>query len=180
LFAHLLLQKTSFITWRHPGRRSPFQLDHFFVKQKDFKRVRYAGVWAHGIDSDHRAIALRLEIAHTLSEIAHTLSEPQLQPVRRIDRNMLCDPETRKAFRAATKEHVELLRGARNPDGMIATALQVLEKAMAAAAKATLMSDGRKRPGCFLAALASLRPIIDARDSTLKGYFHAPTEKRSC
>jgi hypothetical protein len=39
------------------------------------------------------------------------------------------------------------------------------------------MSDGRKRPGWFLAAQEFLRPIIDARGSTSKGCVHAPTEE---
>jgi hypothetical protein len=47
-------KKPSYITRRNPGRHSPFQLDHFFVKQKDFERVRNAEIWACGIDSDHR------------------------------------------------------------------------------------------------------------------------------
>jgi len=114
-------------------------LDHFFVKQKDLKRVRNAGIWAHGIDSDHRAITMRLAIAHTVSG-------PPL-PARRVDRTMLYNSETRKEYRAAIKEYVELLRGSITSNGAKATPLQVLEKAMVAAAKATLMTDGRKRPG---------------------------------
>ena len=55
----------AYTTWEHPGRKSPYQLDHFFVKQRDLKLVRDTGTWNHGVDSDHRAIYLKLELDGT-------------------------------------------------------------------------------------------------------------------
>lgn len=85
-----LPQSFAYATWRHPGRKSLFQLDYFFMKQKGLKRVRDAGVWKYGVDSDHRAIFLRLEIAHTLAE-------PRAPCSKRVDRSMLKDPKVRAA-----------------------------------------------------------------------------------
>ena len=125
---HGLPQSFAYATWRHPGRRSLFQLDYFFMKQKDLKRVRDAGVWKYGVDSDHRAIFLRLEIAHTLAE-------PRALCSKRVDRSLLQNPEVRAAWREAVTESVGMLRGSKNSDGGEATSLQVLEGAMQMAAK---------------------------------------------
>jgi len=111
----------AYTTWEHPARKSPFQLDHFFVKQKDLKLVRDAGTWNHGVDSDHRAIFLKLELDGTL--IMPTVR------MERVDRSLLQDPVTRAAWRSVVAENVGLFRGS-FIDGVQATPLQVLERAM--------------------------------------------------
>ena len=131
------------------------------MKQQDRKRVRDAGTWDHGVDSDHRAIRLRLEIARNVTDFR--IREP------RVDRSLLKDPVTLKAFREAVSENVGRLRGS-TIDGRPATALQVLEGAMVAAAKHVLMSDGRRRPGWFVAAKATLGPEIAVRNQLTKAY----------
>ena len=156
-------------TWRHPGRKSPFQLDYFFVKQKDLKRVRDAGVWNHGVDSDHRAIYLKLEIANTFAR-------PNAPRVGRVDRGLLQNTEVRKAWRAEVTENVNLLRGSINHEGTRASALQVLEGAMVTASKKLLMSDGRRRPGWFLAAKSILGPVIENRNRVSSAYCARPTD----
>jgi len=159
-------------TWKHPGRQSPYQLDHFIVRQKDLKLVRDAGVWNHGVYSDHRAIRLKLKLDGTL-----------IMPLvrsERVDRSLLQDPVTRASWRSVVAENVALFRGSLI-DGVQATPLQVLERAMVSAAKQVLMSDGRRRPGWFMAAKASLGPVITARNLASGAAFGAnsgPEAKR--
>ena len=60
-------RKKGYTTWIHPARKSHYQLYCFFVKQRDLKRVRDARCLNHGVDSDHSAILLKLEMAHSFS-----------------------------------------------------------------------------------------------------------------
>ena len=162
-------RKKGYTTWRHPGRKSPFQLDYFFMKQRDLKRVRDAGCWNHGVDSDHCAILIRLEVAYSFSG-------PRAPRTKRVDRGMLQDPAVRQAWREAVSKNVEFLQGSVGRDGTQATALQVLEGAMTLAAKEVLMSDGRRRPGWFLAAREQLKPVIDIRNAATMSYFSNPLD----
>ena len=93
-----------------------------------------------------------------------------------MDRSLLKDPVTLKAFREAVSENVERLRGS-TIDGRQATSLQVLEGAMVAAAKQVLMSDGRRRPGWFVAAKATLGPEIAVRNQMTKAYGANPGDE---
>ena len=45
---------------------------------------------------------------------------------------------------------------------------------MTLAAKEVLMSDGRRRLGCFLAAREQLRPVVDIRNAATMLYFSNP------
>ena len=105
----------------------------FFAKQKDLKRVRDAGYWNHGVDSDHSAVLLKLEIAHSFSG-------PCAPRTARVDRAMLQDPGARQAWREAVSKNVELLQGSVGRDGFPATALQVLEGGMTLAASQKKLS----------------------------------------
>ena len=60
------------------------------MKQRDLKRVRDARCWNHGVDSDHSAILLKLEIARSFSG-------PRAPRPARGDRGMLQDPIARQA-----------------------------------------------------------------------------------
>jgi len=163
-------QKKGYTTWIHPARKSHYQLDYFFVKQRDLKRVRDARCWNHGVDSDHSAILLKLEIANSFSG-------PRAPRTARVDRGMLQDPIVRQAWREAVSKNVELLQGAQSRDGTPATALQVLEGAMTLAANEVLMSDGRRRPGWFLAARDKLQPCIEIRNAATVSYFNNPASE---
>ncbi len=70
-------------------------------------------------------------------------------------------------------ENVRLLRGSLI-DGVQATPLEVLERAMVSAAKQVLMSDGHRLPGWFMAATkASLSSAIAARNPASGAAFGA-------
>jgi hypothetical protein len=94
--------KFSHTTWRHPARKSSFQLDYFIMRQQDLKRVRNAGVWKRGVDSDHKAIFLKLEIAQKFIGPR----EPRLHC---IDRRVLENPGMRDVWRRKVSDNLEVL-----------------------------------------------------------------------
>jgi hypothetical protein len=63
-------------------------LDYFIMRLQDLKRVRDAGIWKRGVDSDHKAIFLKLEIAQKFIGPR----EPRLHC---IDRRVLENPGVR-------------------------------------------------------------------------------------
>ena len=55
-------------TWLHPGTKKPYTLDHWFVRQADFKYVTDAAVNSAGVPkTDHRLV--RLDLRQTLSTL---------------------------------------------------------------------------------------------------------------
>jgi len=145
---------TPYDTWHHNRTGNPYQLDHFFVKQKDMKRVRDAGPVNWGVDSDHRAILLRMEIA--------SCTHPRTtRPAGRVDRALLRVVETAVKWRGAVSRHVAALGGS-------GSKLAVLEAAMVLAAKEELLDDGRRRPGWFIAAQGKLMPLITKRNEATR------------
>jgi hypothetical protein len=107
--------------------------------------VRDAGVWKRGIDSDHKGIFLK-------SEIAHKFIDPRKPKLQCIDRRALENPVVRDVWRSTVPNNLEVLKGSMNCDGKPATKLQLIEKAMTLEAETTLLTDGRRRPGWFEAA----------------------------
>jgi hypothetical protein len=106
--------KFSHTTWRHPARKSSFQPDYFIMRQQDVKRVRDAGVWKRGVDSDHKAIFLKLEIAQKSTGPR----EPRLHC---IDRRVLENLGVRDVWRSTLSNNLEELKGSVNSDGEPAT-----------------------------------------------------------
>ena len=153
---------TPYDTWHHFRNGRPYQLDHFFVKQKDMKRVRDAGPVNWGIDSDHRAVLLRMEIAGCVAP------RRKARPTGRVDRALLRRPEHSKKWLHAVNRHVAELSGT-------GSKLAVLEAAMVAAAKEELINDGRRRPGWFITAQARLMPLVTKRNEAMRAQSRART-----
>ncbi len=76
-------------TWYHPRSKNQYQIDHFFFKQNDMKKVSDAGAVNWGVESDHRAVTLRLDISEAQR---HYPAKPPM----RADRTLLQDPEKKK------------------------------------------------------------------------------------
>jgi hypothetical protein len=127
-------------------------------------------VWKRGVDSEHKAIFLKLEIAHKFIGPW----EPRLHC---IDRRVLENPGVRDVWRNTVSNNLEVLKGSVNSDGKSATKLQLIEKAMSLAAEKTLMTDGRRRPGQFEAASTVLDVAIDIRNQISSAYFNHPTNE---
>jgi exonuclease III len=69
--ATTFFKKREYATWYHPASKRGHQIDHIIVRQKDMMRVRDAGFngW-RGVDSDHRAVYIRLNLARYLKRKA--------------------------------------------------------------------------------------------------------------
>jgi hypothetical protein len=81
--------------------------------------VRDAGVWKRGVDSDIKAVCLKLEIAQKLSVAgAETLM------------HRLKSSRTTQHARFLTKQSYKYLEVSLNSDGKPATKLRLIEKAM--------------------------------------------------
>jgi len=92
-------QKRRYATWTHPhfALNRGFQLDHFFVRQRDLRHVRDAGVRGCGLHSDHAMVVMDICISAKLAKA-------KTAPPSRIDRGLLKDPGMRSRFRAAVRE----------------------------------------------------------------------------
>lgn len=97
--------ETPYDTWHQIRTGRPYQLDHFFVKQKDMKRVRDAGPVSWGTDSDHRAVLLRMEIAGCVAP------RRKARPTGRVDRALLRTPGRSAKWLDAVSRHVAELSG---------------------------------------------------------------------
>ena len=176
-------QKRGHATWRHPCSGKEHHLDHLIMRQRDLKRVRDSGrVLQNGLDSDHHAVRLRMVVARHLKPL---VERNDGKPRERMDRDLLQkrseDGKTnpfKEQFVSAVKE--EMARAA-DGDGSKAP-YQQLAGGMKAAGKKTLMVEGRRQPGWFVAAEAKLEPAIDARNRAQAMFSRAQTldERETC
>ena len=140
-------------TWQNPCSKLYHQIDQFFMRQKDLKRVSKAkrfGLFSK--DSDHFPIFLGVRLCKTLK----LLHKPKDAPVR-INRLLLQDPAIAEKFRAEVKNKM-----AKPQDGR--SKLQHLEESVRTAAAATLESKGKDK-GWFEARKHILLPVIVARNN---------------
>jgi exonuclease III len=84
--ATTFFKKREYATWYHPTSKKGHQIDHIIVRQQDMKRVRDAGfIGWRGVDSDHRAVYVRMNLARYLK----LKRRPVGPKPSRIDRGML-------------------------------------------------------------------------------------------
>jgi hypothetical protein len=115
--------------------------------------VRDAGVWKQGVDSDHEAIFLKLEIAQNFTG----LREPRLHCN---DRRILENSGVRVVWQSKISNNLEVLKRSMNSESKHATKLKLIEKVVTLAATTTLSTDGRRRLGWFEAASTVLKTAI--------------------
>ena len=168
-------KKREYATWYHPASKKGHQIDHIIVRQEDMKRVRDAGfIGWRGVDSDHRAVYIRLALARYLKR---KVEGPK--PMR-IDREKLFDPETAEQYRASVREHVDKLRAERELSTENSTKLSdlaLLEKAMQEASKEHLKSTKRKKPGWYMARADKLEPLVRNRNTAQAEYNANPSDE---
>ncbi|XP_066933309.1 uncharacterized protein [Clytia hemisphaerica] len=86
-------KKNEYGTWIHPRSKKPHQIDHFIVNRQMTHRVRDAGVTACLLDSDHRAIFIKLKIMIRLKKKSDLRSK-----VTNLDISALSDVTKRNNF----------------------------------------------------------------------------------
>ena len=90
-------QHRTYTTWTHPRWRTGHQLDHWFMRRRDLKRVTDARVsGAVTLHSDHRALVLDLRVARNLR-----LNRVRTRPQRQFNIQSLRRPEVVTEFREA-------------------------------------------------------------------------------
>jgi len=142
------------------GNKHAYQLDHFFVRRTDLRSVMDARSVAWGVDSDHRAIVMRMRIRRTIRR----------PPVSvKIDLGKLRNKDVAREFRQRTKESLESFIS--NFDGELTAneERRAFEDAILKAAADLLKADkGRKRMGWFTAFEAVLMAAINRRNEAQK------------
>jgi hypothetical protein len=158
--ASTFFKKRHYATWFHPALKSHFQMDHFFVKHSDMKRVQDCGStsWC-GVDSDHRSILLRLTIAKNLMK-----RPPPAIP--KFDLTALSeDKMIHGTFLDSVTSNME-------KDGKVGqTDLQKLQSSILNAASESLPRLKRKCVGWFEKSREKLLPLIAARNSARTNYL---------
>jgi len=142
------------------GNRRAYQLDYFFVRRTDLRSVIDAKAVSWGVDSDHRAIVMRMRIRRTIWR----------PPVRvKIDLGKLQNKDVAREFRQRTKETLESFIS--NFDGLLTAdeERRAFEEAIQKAAAELLKADkGRKRMGWFTEFEAVLMAVINRRNEAQK------------
>jgi hypothetical protein len=102
--ASTFFKKPVYGTWIHPYYKRRYQIDHFFVRRIDLKRVRDSGRVARlSGGSDHDPIQIKLNIARRLRR-----QEPRV-PKTRIDRTLLSGlfgEDYRRCFRNSVRKQI--------------------------------------------------------------------------
>ena len=158
-------------TWMHPRSKRMYEIDHFVTTRKDLKRVVDCGtIRRHSVDSDHRAIFIKIRIAKGLKKKSE-------QRVKCFSRDRLQDDETRQEFIHEVEEALldmdskvdtdyipgpaaghRLRRGGKSTQGALQEAFLVAEKKCGGVAK-------RRNPGWYRMKLKVLQKSRDVRNS---------------
>ena len=161
--------KSRYSTWANPRSGLPHQIDHFFMKRRDLVRVTKAATYTCGVHSDHRALFTRINMKCFAPK-----ARPATTP--RVDRNLLQQPDVAKAFTTAAAAQYQAGVAASTPPG---DKSQLLCGALANAAKAHLMNDGKQRPSWFRADKDRLLALISDRNAANDLCHDRRTAKRT-
>ena len=155
-------RKKSYRTWTHPRSKLQHQIDHFITSKNSFNRFVDAGVMTPFIDSDHRAVFVKLRIRHNFVKRL-----TRRQRVARLDQNVLLSPQIKNLFCHRVND---LYRESDEIDSY-----SKLEKAMELAALTTLPKTFRPQPGWFSSNQARLNRLIEERNIAVALKIKRPT-----
>lgn len=149
------MRANRFASWTHPGReQSLHQLDHWWVKKADLRRVCNATVLPECLGSDHRIVRLEIRLACKLKRAPAS----RMKPKPRVNRELLRDPRTRQLFLERVKSLV-LDDDARS--------CEAIDEIMNKASDKFLKEDGRNHPGWWSLRAEQLDVACKARDVAL-------------
>jgi hypothetical protein len=140
-------------TWTNPSSNKQHQIDHWFVRSSDLKRVTDAKRTLGLKSSDHAATAFTLRLKRRLAK-----SDPRSLVIRR-DHTVLADPDTAAEYSAAV---TSAFRAANLPASASTNdQYNALRAAIDATSDALLPTQRRSNPGWFAASEGKLAPLID-------------------
>ena len=175
-------------TWLHPGTKKPYTLDHWFVRQADFKYVTDAAVNSAGVPkTDHRLVRL---------DLVFKFLPRRLQAAKpRIDRTLLEDPVLKLKFQNSVADFIDAAQKGQYAalttqfPSMVAHTLPpghpgtefapagVLDAALECAAKKHLeVVTSRRSPNWFEAHREALNKAIAFRNECSSQLFKRPKD----
>ena len=156
--------KNSYATWIHPRSKKGHQIDHFITNSEMTHRVTDAGPTCPILDSDHRAIYIKLRIMKRLQKKV----EPR-QKMLFLDHSKLLDDNLSKSFCESVSTK---LMHTDQPS------YSNLAKAVNEASLEILPKKERRKPGWFQSNEKKLLSLIEARNQayelTLRGTQDRP------
>ena len=159
-------KKNDYGTWIHPRSKKQHQIDHFIVNREMRHRIRDAGVTACLLDSDHRAIFIKLKIMKRLKKKSDPRSKMTNLDISALSdvtkRNNLCENVARK------------FNDSDSPD-----LYNTLSESIRTVCQRTLSNKTKNQPGWFQANSAKLLPLIQSRNQAIKSYFQRSTRSSS-
>ena len=78
-------RKNSYVTWRHPRSKLPYQIDHILVEKSSFCRIINVATVKPVLDTDHLAIFCKLRILYNIRKAI-----PNKRPLVKLDTDQLC------------------------------------------------------------------------------------------
>ena len=78
-------RKNSYVTWRHPHSKLPYQIDHILVEKSSFCRIINVATVKPVLDTDHLAIFCKLRILYNIRKAI-----PNKRPLVKLDTDQLC------------------------------------------------------------------------------------------
>ena len=157
-------------TWYHPFSKKGYQLDHFFVKLKDHKRVtdvRNCPTW--GVHSDHTPLLITLRLAGVSSKRRNVLD------CQRVDRRLLRNEEKRTEFRQIVLD--SCLQQRADAEVQHLTPMAHLQTALASASH-VLKAPKDSSPQWFRDAEDLLAPLIKGRQNAQEAYQVNPSKEQ--
>ena len=155
-------QKTDYVTWTHPRSKLPHQIDHFITSKSYFNRCIDAGVTSPLIDSDHRAVFVKLRI-----HLNFTKRFTRRQRVARLDQKLLLKPRIKNLYCQRVNDFYL--------ESDDTDSYSKLERSMELAAFTTLPKTIRPQPGWFASNQTRLEQLIKERNTAVSLKIRKPT-----
>ena len=157
--------KRHYRTWKNVRSGRPYQIDHFFMQRQNLRRVTDVRTCGWGVDSDHRAILLKIRL--------DKMSKPKTKCTNFfINRELLTNGTAIGSFNESVKQrmHQPITDTTLNP-------LHSLHNALVQAADECIKVEERKRPPWFNAHAKQLLACIHKRDHAREAFCKATNWK---
>ena len=158
-------KKNDYTTWVHPRSKKGHQIDHFITNTEMAHRITDSGITTPLIDSDHRAIFMKIRIMKRL----HKKIEPR-QKVLCLDHAKLLENDTRERFCQSVSNKLNNLESPNYSN---------LAKAINDSSLELLPKKSKPQPGWFQANESKLSSLIEARNQALDNCFKKRTRSSS-
>ena len=183
-YNHLCSATTFFMNQKNQKDRSlsptfkERQIDHFFVRRNDMKRIKYAGIGWNGVDSDHKAVTLKIRIAKNLK--SKSKDEPKLTTRKKLDLALFRQTiELQKEFNDSLKKiHQNLPNQQTDNDSEKEYKIDLLKTCMKQAGEEVIPVLIKKRKEWFKEKADILEPLIKERDEATKEYMNSKNNNK--